>query len=139
MEISREHGERVGGLGSRKMKHIKFDSMGALVVIHDKTFRGEPVRYLASYMYLRQWIDSHLFKDAQEALLWIDFSKLPECVLFDYSAFRQIIKRLIEPHNKIAKKKGLPQIEKISHHIFSGTMHRPGMKRKVCQGLLCAS
>ena len=43
MEMSREHGERVGGLGSRQMKHIKFDSVGVLVVMHDKTFRGEPV------------------------------------------------------------------------------------------------
>jgi hypothetical protein len=46
IEMSREHGERIGALGTRQIKHIKFDSLGALVVMHDKTFRGEPVRYV---------------------------------------------------------------------------------------------
>jgi hypothetical protein len=77
IEMSREHGERIGGLGSRQMKHIKFDSVGALVVIHDKTFRGEPVRYLASSMYLRQWVDNHPFKDDPEAPLWITLANYP--------------------------------------------------------------
>jgi hypothetical protein len=138
MEMSREHGERIGGLGSRQMKHIKFDGVGALVVMHDKTFRGEPVRYLTSSMYLRQWVDNHPFKDNPEAPLWIDLSKFPDCVPLDYSGFRAIIKRLIERHNRIATKKGRSQInKKITTHLFRYYAQTRDEKKGMPRTIMC--
>jgi hypothetical protein len=119
IEMSREHGERIGGLGTRQIKHVKFDQIGAIVTIHDKTFRGEPVRYISSTIHLRNWIEKHPFKNDPEAPLWIDFAKLPECVALNYDGFRSIIRRLVERHNSNAQKFGLPLIKKhITIHLF---------------------
>lgn len=70
IEMSREHGERIGGLGTRQIKHVRFDQIGAVVTIHDKTFKGEPVRYIGSTIYLCQWLEKHPFKNDPEAPLW---------------------------------------------------------------------
>jgi len=119
IEMSREHGERIGGLGTRQIKHVKFDQLGTVVTIHDKTFKGEPVRYIASTIYLRQWLEKHPFKNDPEAPLWIDMTKLPRCVPLNYHGFKAIIHRLIERHNRNAQKFGLPQINKhITTHLF---------------------
>jgi len=85
----------------------------------NKTFRGEPVRYITSAMYLHQWIDNHPFKDNPESPLWIDLTKLPNCEHLDYDGFRFLIVRLIERHNKKAEKEGKPLIRKnITTHLF---------------------
>lgn len=59
IEMSMERGVYIVALGTRQIKHVRFDSLGALVTMHDKTFRGEPVRYISSAMYLRQWLEVH--------------------------------------------------------------------------------
>ena len=119
IEMSREHGERIGGLGTRQIKHVRFDQIGAVVTIHDKTFKGEPVRYIASTIYLRQWLEKHPFKNDPEAPLWVDMTKLPRCIPLNYHGFKAIIRRLIERHNRNAQKFGLLQINKnITTHLF---------------------
>ncbi|HUW68304.1 MAG TPA: hypothetical protein VMW20_09720 [Candidatus Nanoarchaeia archaeon] len=52
-EMARELGLRIGGIGSRQLKHVSFDELGAKVTIYDKTMRGEPVRFVSSSSYLR--------------------------------------------------------------------------------------
>ncbi|MDP2767768.1 MAG: hypothetical protein Q8O41_10050 [Candidatus Methanoperedens sp.] len=119
IEMSREHGERIGGLGTRQIKHVKFDQIGAVVTIHDKTFKGEPVRYIASTIYLRQWLEKHPFKNDPEAPLWIDMTKLPKCIPLNYDGFKAIIQRIVERHNRNAQKFNLPLINKhITTHLF---------------------
>jgi ribosomal protein L40E len=120
IEMSREHGERIGGLGTRQIKHVILDDLGAKVIMHDKTFRGEPVRYMTSAMYLRQWLDAHPFKDNPEAPLWINLIELPKCVPLDYDGFRFIIYRLIKRHNNMVKKNGSGTLitKNITTHIF---------------------
>ncbi len=65
IEMSREHGERIGGLGTRQIKHVKFDQLGAVVTIHDKTFKGERHNRNAKKFNLPQinkHITTHLFR-----------------------------------------------------------------------------
>ncbi|MBE0523565.1 MAG: hypothetical protein IBX40_04425 [Methanosarcinales archaeon] len=93
IEMSIEHGERIGALGTRQIKHVRFDKLGALVTMHDKTFRGEPVRYISSTMYLRQWLNVHPFKDDPEAPIWIKLNKLPECNLECTPSSGQVVKQ----------------------------------------------
>jgi hypothetical protein len=70
-------------------------------------------------MFLRQWMDKHPFKNNPEAPLWLDLSKLPNCVALDYDCFRAILRRLVNRHNNKAKKNGQPLIDKkITTHLF---------------------
>jgi integrase/recombinase XerD len=138
IEMSREHGERIGGLGTRQIKHIKFDSTGALVTMHDKTFRGEPVRYITSAMYLRQWLEVHPFKNDPEAPLWVNLQILPECKALDYPGFRMIIKRLTDRHNRLAEKNGEQKIAKnISTHLFRYYAQTRDEKNKMPRTIMC--
>ncbi len=138
IEMSRELGERIGGLGTRQIKHVKFDSLGVLVTMYDKTFRGEPVRYVTSAMYLRQWLEAHPFKNNSEAPLWINLQKLPECKALDYDGFRMIIRRLIDRHNQLAEKNGNQKItKKITTHLFRYYAQTRDEKNKMPRTIMC--
>jgi len=119
-EMAKEVGIRIGGLGSRQLKHISFDELGAQITMHDKTMRGEPVRYISSVSYLHVWLENHPFKTNPEAPLWIDLGKTAKGpVPLDYSGFRALILRTVERHNKRAENLGLPKITKRIHtHLF---------------------
>jgi integrase/recombinase XerD len=118
-EMAKEVGIRIGGIGSRQIKHITFDELGAKVTIHDKTMRGEPVRFVSSASYLHFWLDNHPFRDEPEAPLWIDLEKTAYGAYpLDYNGFRAMIKRTVDRHNKRAERFDLPKITKRihSHH-----------------------
>lgn len=36
-EMAKEVGIRIGGIGSRQIKHVSFDELGAKVTVYDKT------------------------------------------------------------------------------------------------------
>jgi integrase/recombinase XerD len=96
-EMAKELGIRIGGIGSRQIKHVSFDELGAKVTIYDKTMRCEPVRFISSASYLRIWLDSHPFKNDPEAPLWVDLEKTAYGpVPLDYNGFRAIIRRAVE-------------------------------------------
>jgi len=133
-----ELGPRIGGIGSRQLKHIVFDKSGALVTMSDKTMHNEPVRLVSSASYLRQWIDVHPFKDNPEAPLWINLEKLPEMVALDYNGFRAMINRTVKRHNKLAPSKDLPLItKKISTHIFRYYAQTRDERNKVPRTIMC--
>jgi integrase/recombinase XerD len=119
-EMAKEVGIRIGGIGSRQIKHVSFDELGVKVTIYDKTMRGEPVRFVSSASYLHIWLDNHPFKNNPEAPLWIDLEKTSQGpVPLDYNGFRALIKRTVERHNKRAEKLGFPKITKRIHtHLF---------------------
>jgi integrase/recombinase XerD len=119
-EMAREVGIRIGGIGSRQIKHVSFDELGAKVTMYDKTMRGEPVRFISSASFLHLWLDNHPFKNNPEAPLWIDLEKTATGpVPLDYNGFRAIILRTVERHNKRAERTGLPKITKRIHtHLF---------------------
>ncbi|TRZ89657.1 MAG: hypothetical protein D4R88_05020 [Methanosarcinales archaeon] len=119
-EMSKEVGIRIGGIGSRQIKHVTFDELGAKVTMYDKTMRGEPVRFVSSSSYLHVWLDNHPFKTDPEAPLWIDLGKTAKGpVPLDYNGFRAVILRTVERHNKRAEILCLPKITKRIHsHLF---------------------
>src|SRR5665811_480110 len=119
-EMAREVGIRIGGIGSRQIKHVTFDELGAKVTMYDKTMRGEPVRFVSSSSYLHIWLDNHPFKTNPEAPLWIDLEKTAKGPIpLDYSGFRAMIFRTVERHNKRAENLNLPKITKRIHtHLF---------------------
>jgi len=119
-EMAKEVGIRIGGIGSRQIKHVTFDELGAKVTMYDKTMRGEPVRFVTSSSYLHVWLDNHPFKTNPEAPLWIDLEKTAKGpVPLDYNGFRAMILRTVERHNKRAERLVLPKITKRIHtHLF---------------------
>jgi integrase/recombinase XerD len=101
-EMAKEVGIRIGGIGSRQIKHVSFDELGVKVTIYDKTMRGEPVRFVSSASYLHIWLDNHPFKNNPEAPLWIDLEKTSQGpVPLDYNGFRALIKRTVERHKPL--------------------------------------
>ncbi len=121
LEVAKELGPRVGGLGSRQLKHITFDHLGARVTVSDKTMSNDPVRLVASASYLRLWIDAHPFKDNPEAPVWLDMHKVKKglAVHMNYCAIRALIIRMVRRHNETAESKNLPKITKrIYSHLF---------------------
>ena len=133
-----ELGPRIGGIGSRQLKHVVFDKSGALITISDKTMRNEPVRLVSSASYLRQWINVHPFRDNPEAPLWINLEKLPEMVAMNYDGFRAMIHRTVQRHNKLAPGKGLPLItKKVSTHIFRYYAQTRDEREQVPRTIMC--
>lgn len=117
--VSEELGPRIGGIGTRKIKHVEFDDLGAKIYIHDKTMRGEPVQLVWSASYLREWRESHPFKHNPEAPLWINFTVPSKPVPLDYYGFRRMLQRTIKRHNLRAEANGLPKITRRIHtHAF---------------------
>ncbi len=112
---SEELGPRIGGWGSRKIKHVEFDDLGAKIYMQDKTMKGEPVRLISSASYLRDWIEAHPFNYDPEAPLWINLQRLPKCEALDYQGFRNMIRRTVKRHNRKAEALGLPKITRRIH------------------------
>lgn len=112
--IWEEVGPRVGGIGSRQLKHVEFDELGALIYMKDKTMKGEPIRLISSASYLRDWIDSHPFKNDPEAPLWVNLlSTGPDPIYYD--TILMIVRRAVARHNSRAEKNGLPKITRRIH------------------------
>ncbi|MDI6655266.1 MAG: site-specific integrase, partial [Candidatus Hydrothermarchaeota archaeon] len=117
--VSEELGPRIGGIGTRKIKHVEFDDLGAKIYMEDKTMEGEPVQLVWSASYLREWWESHPFKHDPEAPLWINFTIPDRAVPLDYYGFRRMIQRTIKRHNQRADANGLPKIiRRIHTHAF---------------------
>ncbi|MFH1774717.1 MAG: hypothetical protein ABH874_07155 [Methanobacteriota archaeon] len=113
--VSEELGPRIGGIGTRKIKHVSFDDLGAKIYMQDKTMKGEPTRLISSASYLRDWLEAHPFKHDPEAPLWINLERLPKCEALDYAGFRSMIRRTVKRHNTRAEKFGLPKITRRIH------------------------
>jgi hypothetical protein len=100
---SEELGPRVGGLGTRKIKHLIFDDLGIKILMSDKTMEGEPVRLIEATPFLRNWIENHPFKGNPDAPLWIDLHYTDRPVPLKYASFRAILKRATDRHNRKAE------------------------------------
>jgi hypothetical protein len=110
LAVSEDLGPRIGGIGTRKIKHVEFDELGAKIYMEDKTLDGEPVRLTWSSSYLREWLEVHPFRDDPEAPLWVNLRELDRPVPLDYDGFRRIISRARRRHNRRAEALGLPKI-----------------------------
>jgi integrase len=102
-------GARVGEIGNLRMKHLKFDDLGAVVSLDGKT-GPRRVRAVWSVDYLKDWLGDHQGQNDPEAPLWFNFTKKAEKLEpMQYGAIRMQL-------NKIAKKAGIHK--KIHPHLF---------------------
>jgi site-specific recombinase XerD len=63
-------GLRIGELGSLKIKNVKFDDYGAILIVKGKS-GARRVRTILSTSYLTNWLEEHPFKDNPDAPLWV--------------------------------------------------------------------
>jgi len=99
-----ESGARVGEIASLKIKDVKFDEYGSIIIVKGKTGMRR-VRLIASDPYLRAWLNDHPMKNDPEAPLWIKTSNEP----VTYSTISKLIKT-------IAKKAGIKK--RVHAHLF---------------------
>ncbi len=69
-----ESGCRIGEIGSRQIKHLSFDSKGAILMVDGKT-GPRRVRLVTSTIFLTNWINQHRMRNNPEAPLWISYTK----------------------------------------------------------------
>ena len=99
-----ESGARIGEIASLKIKDVKFDEYGSIIIVKGKTGMRR-VRLIASDPYLRAWLNDHPMKNDPEAPLWIKTNNEP----ITYSTISKLIK-------KIAKKAGIKK--RVHAHLF---------------------
>lgn len=118
ISILEEVGTRIGGLGTLCIKNVYFDHLGALLVIHDKTMNGDPVRIIKSAGDLRAWLAVHPAGTNPDAPLWVNL-RYSKRIEMDYYSMRTALQKAVKTHNELAKKKGLTQITRRIHfHAF---------------------
>ena len=88
-----ETGTRSGEILSLRLKHVKFDKFGAIIVVDGKT-GPRKIRLLKSIPYLREWLEAHPFKDNPDAPLWIQVEGKHYGKPINYAATKQILQRL---------------------------------------------
>jgi site-specific recombinase XerD len=107
-----ESGCRIGELLSLKIKDVRFDDYGAILLVSGKT-GDRRVRIIESASYLLSWINAHPLKNNPEASLWVGTrnflaKKKEEYKATGYRAITKLIKRIgeragiskrVNPHN----------------------------------------
>ena len=86
-----EAGTRPGEILSLKLKHVKFDKIGAIIHVDGKT-GARPIRLIKSTPNLAQWISVHPFRDNQESPLWIMTDTQHYGQSLTYAAARRLVK-----------------------------------------------
>jgi integrase len=103
-----ESGARISELGNLKIKHVKFDQYGAVLMVDGKTGMRR-VRIIFSSPYLATWLENHPFRMNPEAFIWIGIGAVGRNVPLQYGAIRMHLKR-------IAEKAGIKK--RIHPHLF---------------------
>ena len=101
-------GARIGEMGSIKIKHVVFDTYGAVLMVNGKTGMRR-VRVIFSVPYLASWLDIHPQKDTPNADLWIMIRGRESGQQLQYAAFRKLIKT-------VAVKAGIKK--RVYNHLF---------------------
>jgi integrase len=103
-----ESGARISELGNLKIKHVKFDQYGAVLMVDGKTGMRR-VRIIFSSPYLATWLENHPFRTDPEAFVWIGIGTVGRNEPMVYGAIRMHLKR-------IAQKAGIKK--RIHPHLF---------------------
>jgi len=90
-----ESGSRAGEILTLKIKHLKFDKVGANIVVDGKT-GSRPIRLIESVPDLAKWLSDHPFKDNPESPLWIMFQQGKYGLPMTYDAARHMLLRRSE-------------------------------------------
>lgn len=87
-----EAGTRPGEILSMKIKHVKFDSYGAILHVDGKT-GSRTIRLITSTPNLATWLSVHPLKENPDAPLWIMLDKPRYGRQMTYSAAKQLLSR----------------------------------------------
>jgi integrase len=102
-------GARIGEIGNLKIKHLKFDDLGAVVSLDGKT-GPRRVRAVWSVDYLKDWYKEHPDQRNPEAPIWYNFAKKGKVLeSMKYDAIRMRL-------SKISDKAGINK--RIHPHLF---------------------
>lgn len=88
-----ESGCRIGELLSLRIKHVRFDSYGAVLLVSGKT-GSRRVRIIASAPSLSVWLENHPFKSNPMAPLWIVLSTRNHHETMSYASVSALLRRL---------------------------------------------
>ncbi len=89
-------GARIGEVGTLKIKHIKFDEYGSVILVNGKT-GPRRVRAVWSVSYLMNWLEEHPERDNPEAPLWFNLSRRKKGLeSIQYDAIRMQLQRIAE-------------------------------------------
>ena len=92
LHVMYESGSRAGEILTLKVKHLKFDKIGAIIVVDGKT-GSRPIRLIESVPDLAKWINAHPFKDNPESPLWIMLQHGKYGLPMTYDAARRVLFR----------------------------------------------
>jgi len=90
-----ESGCRIGELLKLKIKDIKFDEYGVVLLVNGMKNQRE-VRIVESVPALKQWINEHPFGNDSEAFLWVSKNRNKT---LSHVGIRQIIRKLTKKSN----------------------------------------
>jgi len=103
-----ESGTRISELGNLKIKHVKFDQYGSVLMVDGKTGMRR-VRIIFSSPYLATWLENHPNRQNPEAFVWVGIGTVGRNDPLKYGAIRMHLKR-------IAEKAGIKK--RIHPHLF---------------------
>ncbi len=115
LAILEETGLRIGGLGTLCIKNVTFDPVGALLTVHDKTMKGDPVRIITSIPYLKAWLEKHPDGANLDAPLWANLGPSHKHKGMIYQGMDRMLKKAVRIHNELAEVRGLPKITRRIH------------------------
>ncbi|RLI25385.1 hypothetical protein DRO58_06455 [Candidatus Bathyarchaeota archaeon] len=102
-----ESGCRIGELLTLRLRHVRFDEYGAILIVNGKTGMRR-VRLIFSTPKLNQWVENHPLKDDPNAPLWVTLGTNSRFRPLSYQSARCLLKRLA--HKAGIKKEGLSSL-----------------------------
>jgi hypothetical protein len=138
----REHGNRIGGIGSLQIGDISPpDRLGILVTMKDKTIDGEQVRFIHAQADIIAYLNFHPQRDNPKAPFWINLEKWNKKGVIEhleYDDFRKIIQRARDRHNQKYRDNPRKQITKpLRTHIARYTAFRRKRKQGIPAHVIC--
>lgn len=103
-----ESGCRIGEILGLKLKHVKFDQYGAVLMVSGKT-GDRRVRLVNAVPHLSLWVQNHPEKDNSDAYLWVSIGTLNHNEQVSYQCINKMLKLTA---NKIHLQ------NKVNPHIF---------------------
>lgn len=103
-----ESGCRIGELLTLRLKHVRFDEYGAILIVNGKTGMRR-VRLIFSTPKLNQWVENHPLKDDPNAPLWVTLGTNSRFKQLTYQTVRCLLKRVV-------KKAGIKK--RVYPHLF---------------------
>ena len=90
-----EGGPRPGEALTLRIKHVRFDDLGAVIAVDGKT-GARPIRLIKSVPYLLRWLDDHPLRDDKEAPFFCQIQGENIGGPLRYEAARKLLLKVVE-------------------------------------------